>query len=428
MNNDLPREMYKQMFDQAMNGSPAERIEAIRWLGAAGDVETTKELVEIYQNPEQPAAVRKAAQETLSIFRAIQVAIQNREPYSPPDPRTVRVPPVAPETLWRLWRILALVLVILVAADVLLAIALDRRGPEVPPSDPRLIAAQLQMRLDQLRADRENQVQAWRQYQAIQTLGCDRFPAPAATSTSLRGLDTLAIDPVAYPDLYEAALKLGAAIGQFTLVSNNWVLGCGGGPVESAETNLARLEEVGVRLDEAGAALSRAQLTLTPSPPPTPTVGELTPQFIPVTIPPTPEPTPLLLDYAPYIRAMRNRIDTVAVGRGVVAQLLQYWDDVRQRGQSFGCNQVLTTDSIQNYYGVSADVAALDPRLLDIQVAINVGMTLARDSLANFQQGCAVGNFSTLLDLGQAQIQQAQAALNQASTLLDQLQAEVAGR
>jgi len=55
-------------------------------------------------------------------------------------------------------------------------------------------------------------------------------------------------------------------------------------------------------------------------------------------------------------------------------------------------------------------------------------MTLARDSLANFQQGCATGNFSTLLELGQAQIQQAQAALSQASTLLDQLQAEVAGR
>ncbi len=424
MNADLRQETI----DQLMHGSPAERIRAIRRVGAMGDVESALDVLNIWRNPDEPRAVRRAAEETLGMFRAIQVALEKNEEVFLPDPDTVKDPPVAPETLWRLLRILALVLVLLVAIDVLVVVARDRSGPEVPPSDPRLIAAQLQMRLDQLRLDRDNQVQAWRQYQAIGTLGCDRFPAPAATSTSLRGLDSLAIDPALYPDLYEASLKLGAAIGQFTLVSNNWVLGCGGGPVEPAETNLARLEQVGVRLEEAGAALSRAQIALTPSPAPTPTVGELTPQFIPVTIPPTAEPTALLLDYAPYIRAMRNRIDAAVVGRGVVAQLLQYWEDVRQTGRSFGCSQVLTADLIQNYYGVSAEAGALDPRLVDIQVAINVGMTLARESLTNFQQGCAVGNFSTLLDLGQAQIQQAQAALSQASTLLDQLQAEVSGR
>jgi len=418
----------QELYEQLMSGSTAERIRIIRRLGATGDLEFTPDLVAIYKDASQPPAVRRAAQDTLGMFRAVQVAIQNDEQVMLPDPRTYREPAVAPETLWRLLRILAVVLVILVVVDVLLLAFLDRSGPEVPPSDPRLIAVQLQMRLDQLRADLDNQEQAWRQYQAIQTLGCDRFPAPAATSTSLRGLDSLAIDPAAYPDLYEASLKLGAAIGQFTLVSNNWVLGCGGGPVESAETNLALLEEVSAQLDEAGVALSRAHLALTPSPAPTPTVGELTPQFIPVTLPPTLEPTALLLDYGPYIRAMRNRIDAATVGRGTVAQLAQYWQDVRDRGQSFGCDQVLTADLIQNYFGVSAEHGRLDPRLLDIQVAINVGMTLARDSLANFQQGCATGNFSTLLELGQAQIQQAQAALSQASTLLDQLQAEVAGR
>lgn len=425
----------EQLYDQLQDPNPQTRIQAIRRLAAIADLQAIPELAAVYQREDEKPEVRRAAQEALGMFKAIEVALENDVDVELPDPDNVKKPPVSVEALRRLLRVLVIVLVLLVGLDIALFLLGD--APLVAaPSEPGQAAVFMRQNLDQFRVDVENQQQAWRQFEAIQTLGCDRFPRPAQTSTSDRWITAMSLDQSANPALYEAGLTFARAINQYILVANEWTLGCQDQPTSGAAVNLSRLETITAEITAVESALDEVEAALpTASPPPAdakPTeVGPTTAgpaEVIPVTLPPRPEPTALLITadrYSAYIRGMRDRIDGAIVGRGVVAQLNQYWQDIRTQGQTFGCGQVLSAEALENYLGVAAEDVALDPRLNDIQVTINVGMTLARESLTNFQQACASGNFSTLLDVGQPQAQQAQAALQQASEMLDRLQVDV---
>ncbi len=428
-NGGMIRNENDRLYEQLQDPDPQTRIRAIRRLAAIADLQAIPELAAVYQREDEKPAVRKAAREALGVFKAIEVALDNNVDVELPDPDAVKEPPISVDALRRVLRLLIVVLVVLVGLDAALFLLQD--APLAPPpAEPRLMAAQLRMNLDQFRQDVDNQQQAWRQFQAIQTLGCDRFSPPAQTSTSDRWITAMPFEEVTNPALVEAGRVFGRAINEFILVANDWTLGCRDQPTSGAEANLARLDTITDEIATVALALDRAEAffpTVTPIPGQEPTAAGPA-GAIPVTLPPRAEPTALLITpdrYAAYIRAMRDRIDGALVGRGLVAQLNQYWQDVRTQGQTFGCGQVLTAESIQNYLGVSPEDAGLDPRLNDIQVTINVGMTLARESLANFQQACAAGNFSTLVELGQPQAQQAQTALQQASDMLDRLQGEI---
>ncbi len=409
------------------------RIRTIRRLAAIADLESVPDLVKIYADPQEPPAVRHAVREALGVFKAIQVAVKKGQAVELPDPDSVPHLRDVTGTFRRLRTglVIALVLVIALNAGVFI---LKRNAQALPPREPRLMVAEMRFALDQLRADITNQQAAWNQYQAIQTLGCDRLAPPAAISTSTGWIEGMGITQAAHPELYDAALVFTRAINRFTLVANEWSLGCANQPTGGAEANLAQLAAISDETTLIQSALARAEAAL-PTPEATPRLGPggevlatIDPSGIPVTLPPTVPPTPLAMSvdrYGAYIRAMRERVDGAALGRGVVAQLNQYWQDIRTGGQTFGCGQMLPDDNVANYVGLTAEDAALDPRLNDIQVAINVGMTLARESLTNFRQACNAGNFSTLVEMGQPQAQQALAALNQASLLLDQLQTEI---
>ena len=421
------RNENEQLYAQLQDPDPQNRIRAIRRLAAIADLESVPELAAVYQREDEKPAVRRAAQEALGMFKAIQIALQNNENVELPDPAKVSEPRISVEALRRVLRGLVVVLVVLVGIDIALFL-LDSDTLVAPPREPAGMAAQMRANLDQFRVDVDNQVQAWRQFQAIQTLGCDRFPAPASSSTSDHWITAMAIDQAAQPALYDAGVAFGRAINEFILVANEWTVGCGNQPTSGAELNLSRLEAITAGLGPVDGALTMAEAALATAAPADGGAEPTSAPVISVTLPPSAEPTPLGIPadrYSVYIRAMRDRIDAAIVGRGVVAQLNQYWQDVRTQGQTFGCGQILSDESVQNYSGVSAQDAAVDPRLNDIQVTINVGMTLARESLANFQQACAAGNFSTLLDVGQPQAEQAQVALQQASEMLDRLQTEV---
>ncbi|GAB4573281.1 MAG: hypothetical protein Kow0077_15170 [Anaerolineae bacterium] len=417
----------QDVYAMLQDPDPKVRTQAIRRLEAIADLESIPDLAAIYQSEDEKPAVRKAAREALGMFRAIQEALNAGQPVELPDPSTVKEAPITVELLRRIRNVLAIVLVFLLLIDG--AVYLLKSGTLVPPpSEPEQIVAEMQINFDQFQVDVDNQRQAWHQFQAIQTLGCDRFPPPANTSTSTGWLERLPIDQATQPALFEAQFVFARAVAEFMLVANEWTVGCAGGTTSGADVNLARLDQIEGELVTIQAALDGARAALAT---PTPELLDLTPtqlEAIPVTLPPTPEPSPLPLSadrYAAYIRAMRDRIETAAVGRGVLVQLNQYWQDVRETGQTFGCGQVLTDETLQNYTGVTMQDAALDPRLNSIQTTINVGMTLARESLANFQQGCAAGNFSTVIDLGQPQAQQAMAAMDQATAMLTQLEQEI---
>lgn len=422
----------QQLYEQLQDPDPKTRIHAIRRLTAIVDLEAVPELAALYQSEDEPAAVRKAAEEGLGVFKAIQVALANEEQVELPDPDTVKDPPITVEALRRIVRVLAVVFVLLVGADVVLYL-LGSGTLVMPPAGPDEMLSVMQTNLDQFRADVDNQQQAWRQYQAIQTLGCDRFPAPAATSINNAWITDMRIDEASQPELYAVGTAFARAITQFTLVSNEWTLGCSDQPTGGVETNLPRLNELSTAISEIDGTLGVARAAWEAA---NPDKGNTDPNAIitatpggaVITVPPALQPTALLITadrYSAYIRGMRERIDAAAVGRGVLPLLSQYWQDVRDQGQTFGCNQSLTDETLQDYIGVSAADAELDPRLDSIQRAINAGMALARDSLTNFQQACQTGNFSTLVNAGQPQTEQALIALQQASEMLDILQAEL---
>ncbi len=434
----------QELVDRLQDEDPKERIRAIRRLTAVVDLEAVPDIANVYRDEDQPDAVRKVARESLGVFQAIKEALERNEEVTLPAPEDVREPRFTPESLRRLLIILSVLLGLLVIANVVLAIvpgATEQSGQVVTMADPADLAVQLRARLEQVQADVDIQRQAWRQYQAIQTLGCDRFSPPAGTSRSSSDLNALLIDGAAFPDLQQANASLITAINQFTPISGNWLIGCSTKQVPvTADQSLAQLDQVTAALEAAAAALDRADVALSllqteePAPVEEPTEAADTPAdtTMPLqsTAAPTevPLPTRPVVDYARYIAGMRERIDFALGGRGVATLLSQYWQDVRSSGQTGGCRQPLTADNIQDYRSVTPEVAALDPRLNDIQTALNVGLTLTRESLANFQQGCVAGNFAAVLNAGQQQIQQAISALNQTSAMLDQIQAEISSR
>jgi hypothetical protein len=438
-----------EVHEQLSSEDPQDRIRAMHRLAAVADIASIPEIRSIYSDDQEPPAVRKAAEEALAVFQAIRVAVDNKQEVQLPDMSEVPEVRFTTPMLRRILIGLVALLVIFVVVDVVLIVlpAPDpTTGVTISEAQPEVLADQIESRLAQLYTDVETQQQAWDQYRAIQTLGCDRLEPPQTTSTTTADLDAVTIDQAAYPDLFESKRLLNQAITQFALVANDWALGCSTGqPLNSSDVNLDRIAQITALLDQSSAALEQARAGLqataeTPAEVPT-KEGEATPEApaeatglptatteaVPAQVEPTavPQPTQPAVDYSRYIRGMRERIDFATGGRGVAVQLQQYWQDVRNSGQSFGCRQPLSAENIQDYTSITPEIAAIDPRLNEIQTTLNMGLTLTRESLANFQQGCAANNFSGLLNLGDQQIQQAISALNQASAALDVLQAEV---
>ncbi len=418
-------DIVQDLVDQLEDKKPGVRIRALRRLAAIGDPRAVPEISNVYLNEDERPEVKKVAREALGTFQAIREAIDQQIDVELPDPSTVKDPLISPEMLRRLLIGLAALMVVFWVVDVVLLL--------LPPS---ALATQdalaiLQSRYARVRADAEHQGQAWQSMRDGGPLDCN-IPAPAPGSTNSRDLAELAIEGAVSSPLPQARQALVAAIDQLAVPAGNWLVGCNANifPM-SANQNLEFVARALVLLDDAADLLAQAgalppitpgQPTepLSPGPPPAATATE-SPGG------PTLEPTPAF-DPSPYIRGMRERIDVVMGGRGVGTLLPTFWEDVRRTGQSFGCRQALSADDLIDYTLVTPAIAALEPRLQNAAITLNVGLALARDSLRNFQQGCSTGNFGPLLDVGQEQARQAVSALNQAAALLDQLQAELRSR
>lgn len=434
-------EIIQKLVDQLEHENPNVRIRALRHLAALGDPSAITAISNVYLNEDELPRVKKVARETLGVFQAIKEALDQNVDVELPDPATVRPPRLTPEFLRRLLVVLAVLMVVFWVVDVALYfLPILGQGPRI---DAQAVLGQLRARYEQVRQDADNQRASWQQLQSGGALNC-ALPQPAPGSTNSNDLKALQLDPATYPALHQANLAMIAAIDRLTLVAGNWLVSCSAGiATGSAEESLGLLGQVAASLEQARDWLDQAQAALAaepmpgsfpdggpgagqptataeggPSPEPSATAG-------PTTAPAT--DTPLPINYRAYIQSMRERIDLVLSGRGVVTQLTQYWADIRRSGQSFGCRQVFEMQDLVAYDAVTAEDAALDPRLLEVSNALNLGLLLARESLTRFQQGCASGNFAPVLDMGEQQAQQAATALTQASAMLDQLQAEVIG-
>ncbi len=430
MSNDQTQPVFEQLFDE----QPRVRIKAIRRLAAIGEISSIPELNGILSSEDEVPEVKQAAREALGVFRAVQIAIEKNQDVVLPDPAEVKEPRFSPEFLRLMLSILSVVFILLVAID-LAIVALPGTASDTADLSPETALQQMILRVSQLEEDVAIQKQSWQQYRAISTLGCDSYPQPANTSVNTGDLNNLEINAAEQPELHQANALLITAITQFTVVNNDRILGCSTGqPGNTPDQNLTALEAVGQQLAQISVLLDQVSVAVA-----TPTVGELSTEEATSSVIPTatlaegqtleqPTPTELAFDYAPFIRGMRDKIDFVKGGRGAATLLSQYWQDVIDTGQSFGCRQLLSQDGLENYVAVTADIAAMDPRLNDVQVALNVGLTLLRSSVEHFHQGCNAGTFVSVVNLGYQEIQQAIVALNQASAMLDSLQAEIQNR
>ncbi len=422
MSYDIVQELVDQLDDEA---STRARIKVIRRLAAMGDPRAVTQLRNIYLSEEELPEVKQAAEEALGVFKAIKEAIDQRVDVELPDPNEVKDPPVSSEMLRRIVILLGGLMGIVWVINAALLLF----GPGGSTAQSTLTL--LQNRYDQVRRDADNLQRSWTAQSTGGGLDCT-IPPPAPESTNAANLLSLTIaegDPV---ELSQARDQLIAAINPLSLAAGNWLIGCQANEFAiTAEQNLAFISDALIALDQAGAALALAEAAITGQPGIIPPAGETVEAPVgPPTDTPTPttEPSPTpALDPSPYIREMRERIDLVMAGRGIGVLLPQFWADLRASGQTGGCRQLSDPNpeayNVIDYNGITPDIAAQEPRLQDIAIALNLGMALARDSLFNFQQGCQTGNFGVVLEVGQQQMQQAVIALEGASQRLDELQA-----
>lgn len=432
----------EQLIEKLNDDDPQVRIRAMRRLAATGQIEAVTAIADIYNDVEESTRVRKVAAEALGVFKAIKEAVDNEQPVDLPDPSDVPEPSFSPEFLRRIIQLLGILLVILVLVNALVFVVgrLPERvsGLISPDATPEELVLLLQARAAQVRADVIQQEQSWHEYAGVQVFSCDKYTATSATSIAPADLIALSLDETTQPELYEANNVLIQAINAFILPNNNWVLGCATGDAPAGVTTemaMADLAGITVLLDEVDTQLAEAQNILFVE---TPTVEADDATLAPTNVVETPmeaEPTVVLeptiastpLAYRPYIGGMREKVDAAISGRGVATLLQQYWTDVVSSGQSFGCRQPFNDSLIQeDYTRITPAIAAIDPRLLAIQERINLGLQLTRESLALFQQGCSSGTFIDPANNGQAQANYAVDLLQQASVLLDDLQAQVA--
>jgi hypothetical protein len=369
-----------------------------------------------------------------------------------PDPSTIRPQRITPELLRRVLAILGVILVLtLIVNAALLLIPVG-----VQPVNAQAALDQLRARQAQLRTDLISQTTAWQALQTTGQIDCNPMfdPAPESLNTGA-ALSALNLDPATQYELSQAAQQLAAAADQLTLVANNRLVACNTDtPPASVEENLTRLAQATTALDQAGPFLAQAEAQLQAvATPVLPTAEPVLPSpTVPVTAPveakPTTAPvveTPIeaaptdgaapfatvtpvpAIDYATYIRELRQRIDFVIGTRGEVTLLAQYWQDIRTAGQSQGCRQVLdpAAPELADYTALRPQDAEADPQLNNIVTSMNIGLAMARDSMSSFLQGCATNNFGPVLAVGEQQIQQAISIFNQVAALLDQLQVEV---
>ena len=421
-------DLIMELVDQLEHEKPRIRLQAIRRLAAIGDPRCITALNNVYANEDEQPEVRQAAKDALGVFKAIKEAIDHGRDVELPDPASVRLPRFTPELLRRLLVVLSVVLGVLLIVNVALLLI-----PVTRPFDAGEMLYFLQNRYEQVRQEVTKQQTAWQTLQNGGQLDCNPGldPDPAAVDGS--DLRAIQIDPETYGDLYRANLALISAVDQVILTSNNRLVSCTTGTIAgNADENLQRLTQSSAALDQVAQSLTQAGTLLAETAQPTqapldgaPTVVEATP--IPSEEPPTATPG-VVIDYATYIRVLRQQIEFVAGARGELTLLVQYWQDIQTAGQSSGCRQLLDPNapSLADYTGLRPQDAAADPRLQNIVSTLNIGLALTRDSMQNFLNGCSANNFAPVLNVGQQQAIQGLSALNQVTALLDQIQAEVA--
>lgn len=435
------------MLRQPKKFPSADRVEAARWLGEAGDPSAIPELVLVYQKDKTPG-MKEAAAYSLGMMKALEEALNDPDEadYALGLTRDIILKGKFGRKGRSLRPFLALLTVTLV---IFLGLALVLS----PPGEGGTIASG--EGTDEAAASEEVEGTAV----AVATED-DASPEPAATSTPLppTATPTETLSPAEELAAYYAALQADAATlrEQFLRVTRQsqqqdcsidfndpepYVVPLGADNPTMLEGITLQLNEVRESLatvrafyDEACAfrrsivrqeALDQdtivveAQRRLTQDIEPLlATLGVQAPTSE-AQGDPNAQPTQDITAARVHIAALEDIIIAMTGLRGEAVRIQTYWGDIQQFGTSEGCFQ--SQPIIPEAYTLPADVAAEFPTLQTAADLVNTGLLLTQQSFEGFFAACNNNTLSQDLATFQEQANGAVEAFNGAQDLLDAL-------
>jgi len=387
------------------NASADSRIKAARWLGESGEPTAITSLRQAYLNSPDKK-VKKAAAESLGMFRALQKALDDPDQATEVgqllqgiifEGKTGGVSGVV-LLVSRLQRILVITFVVLLFVGVMANAGLlkdpnalptevpiptleipDTLVPTVPPTD--FLDEILGMH-DDLVFDAELLAQRFQLSIQGRDLGCDvtEFRAPEAY------VPPVGFNPTGFPYVAEFIDKLNAARAELETMRASYDNACETKiPIspEDADTQWGLLIPLQTQLNTEFVALMESpnfipgETVATPTPRPSPTPF------------PTPTIEPSLINQ--IILTIEFNIDDMNVERGKNTLLIQFWTDLEFAGTTDACRDeppILPED----YLLTEEERIEYPIDLINAIEAYNLGMTLSRESWDLFEIACSSSN------------------------------------
>lgn len=415
-----------------------ERLEAIRWLGEAGDPQAITALAEIYESGSP--RLRKAAEYSLGMYVALQKALNHKDPRKRDQAMTNIEKIVLEGKFGRRARpgpyyiasgILVVTLVVLIGVGFLLNNGtLTFPGPGEPvaavpteppvatlPADPGTVGDALRSYYDALNRDAtliSAQLQRISRNNPEDPVDCGITLIDPPTFSLPEGLpatDAEALGSVAQElnGLREQIAPARAAFNQH----------CSGQRVDRQQVvdllvGVAGIQAELIALAEPIEALPRAAevpiVAATDTATAEPVVEATTaPTSGPgVITPPTSAAPTEAVDTGPdisliraEIRELQRRLDDMnAPGRGLIQVLNQFWTDVQTTGSTGGCLEPIPV--LPEDYALAPELSTADlPELRSAVENYNLGLELTRQAWNRFDVLCDQGNQRMEASVGQ---------------------------
>jgi len=419
-----------------------KRLEAIRWLGEAGDPQAITVLTEIYESGSP--RLRKAAEYALGMYAALQKAINHKDPrkrdqalknlekivYDGKFGRRAR-----PGPYYIVSGILLATLVALIGVGVLLNNGtLTLPGPSDPvaavpttapaatlPADPGTVGDALRSYYDALNRDAtliSMQLQRISRNNPEDPVDCEITlidPPAFSLPEALPANDAEALGSVAQElnRLREQIAPARAAFNQHCSgqrVDRQQVVDLLIG-VAGVQAELIALAEPIEALPRAAEVPAIAATDTATAEPITEPIVEATPEATTgpgVIAPPTSDAPTEAVDTGPDIslirpetRELQRRLDDMnATGRGLIQVLNQFWTDVQTTGSTGGCLEPIPV--LPEDFALAPELANADlPELRSAVDNYNLGLELTRQAWNRFDVLCDQGNQRMEASVGQ---------------------------
>lgn len=422
---------------QLSSKNPAARRDAAYWLGESGEPKAITSLVKIYKK-DKDKTVREAAGYALSMFRALQQALEGSEEEQNQalgliekivnEGKLGKRSRLRPALVVRIEIGLAgLLVVILLLGVIRLALKGGGGGGEVPTETRVAVASpntmamvdDMRQRYQNIRSDAAALQQQFLNLQTGKAINCQTTLSKKADPYVLP-----ADIGAAYPAIKSAADQLTQAQASLTDIRTIFENACrAGAPALTAADVVQPMQKsidlLKTNLPALDAALTAAAAvatitptvpvatagppTATPTPPPTNTAA------------PTATPTPLPVEEINRtLTALEFSLDQVTRTDGAATLLNQYWRDVTTGGKTDGCLSPLPNIPSNAQQITDENLKRDLPELVEAIDSVNLGLAQVRQSATIFQNACTSNDLLNQATAGASFIKNASAAFENA--------------